>query len=172
VEFEFCKHLIDTSSRQPNVLGEVLTAGYDARLTIGRESHGLGSVEFRILKCGDANQAIHQGRRQIFLFDVDKIGHHHTDCRWQWICNSSVFPLARWAPKPGNLVPSFFGKAQVHSDRVSARRYFLNRASQHTRRDSLNQLQEFPLVAMRLEEFVQEHAVALLSGSFLEWQSY
>jgi len=25
---------------------------------------------------------------------------------------------------------------------------------------------------MRLEEFIQEYAVALLSGAFLEWQSY
>ena len=84
VEFEYGKHLIDTRSRKPNVLGEVLTAGYDARLPIGRESHGLGSVEFRILKGSDANQAIQHGRRQIFLFDVDKIAHDHADCRWQW----------------------------------------------------------------------------------------
>src|SRR6266852_4864318 len=67
MKFEYGKHLIDTPSRKPNVLGEVLTAGYDARLTIGRESNGLGPVEFRILKGGDANQAIQHGRRQIFL---------------------------------------------------------------------------------------------------------
>jgi hypothetical protein len=38
--------------------------------------------------------------------------------------------------------------------------------------DSLNRLQESPLVDMRLEEFIQEYAVALISGAFLEWQSY
>jgi hypothetical protein len=53
------------------------------------------------------------------------------------LAHPSAFEMGSTAREPR---PPFFGKAKMHSNRVSAGRYFLNHASQHLRRDSLNQL--------------------------------
>ncbi len=56
--------------RQPDMLWEVLTAGYDPGLAERGKTHRLSLVELGILKCGQTQQSIQHCGRQAFLLDV------------------------------------------------------------------------------------------------------
>ena len=147
----------------------ILGAGDDARLVVGRQAHGLRPVELRILKGGQADQAIAQRRRQILLGDVDLVAEHQ-------------FQLSGRAPAMGGSFRRRDGGA-VHgassSSSSNASRTPTTRprrsASRAKRlglcaRDLPDGGQERPLVGVGLELLVQKDAVAGRSWLLLQRQ--
>src|SRR6266699_5370863 len=72
--FEQLHYLGQTPTRQSNVVGEILAARDYSRLIECGKPHCLGLIEFRILKCGQAEQAVQHRRRQPILLYIQKVG--------------------------------------------------------------------------------------------------
>ena len=64
----------EAASWQRNMHLQQLCAGNDSWLSKCRQPHGLGRVEFRVLKRGQADKAVHQARGQSLTRDVELIG--------------------------------------------------------------------------------------------------
>jgi hypothetical protein len=81
------KHLanvIQTATRQPDVMREILCARDDARLVVRRQPHRLRFVELWILKGSQPKQAVSKARVQVLFGDVDLIAKDDFNRRWQF----------------------------------------------------------------------------------------
>ena len=81
--FEQLHYLGQTPTRQSNVVGEILAARDYSRLIECGKPHCLGLIEFRILKCGQAEQAVQHRRRQPILLDMQKVGANDLNLGWK-----------------------------------------------------------------------------------------
>lgn len=52
------EYFLQQAPRQRDMMNQVLSASDDAEFAKGRESHRLGLIKLRILKCSQAHQAI------------------------------------------------------------------------------------------------------------------
>src|SRR5260370_10443696 len=138
--FENTDYLFHATSWKANVLGEDFTAGYDPRLTVGREPHRLSFVKFGVLKSCDANQAIYHSGRQALFLDIYKIAHHHTNIRRQRTGDLPFLSFPRWAPEPWCLALVFIGQMEVHSDGIPLGIYRVSYSSELIDWHSLNGL--------------------------------
>lgn len=68
--------IVETASRQADVMRMIFGTGDDARLAVGGQAHRLRLVELRILKRRQAKQPVPQCRMQPFLGDVDLIAEY------------------------------------------------------------------------------------------------
>ena len=66
-------HLLQQPTRQGDMMGQILGTSDHPRFAKGRKAHRLSAVKLRILKRGQANQAIQKHIRQVFLFDVNPV---------------------------------------------------------------------------------------------------
>src|SRR5271169_3904727 len=71
--FKQLHYLRQTPTRQSDVVSEILAARDYSRLIECGKPHCLGLIEFRILKCGQAEQTVQHRRRQPILLDIQKV---------------------------------------------------------------------------------------------------
>ena len=70
---------VQTTTREQDAIGRLVSATDDSRRVVGRHPHRLGFAEFRILKCRDTDQIVSQWRRQFPLVDVNLICQRDAD---------------------------------------------------------------------------------------------
>jgi hypothetical protein len=97
----------ETTARETKVLTVILRTGNDPRFVVGRQTHRLGAIEFRILKCGEPDQAIPQCRWQVLFGDVHLIGQHQFKLGWQWIGDRRFLATTRRWCGPGEVIVAF-----------------------------------------------------------------
>src|SRR6266576_4507871 len=71
--FKQLHYLGQTSTRQSNVVGDILAARDYSRLVKCGKPHRLCLIEFRILKCGQPEQTVQHRRRQPVLLDIQEV---------------------------------------------------------------------------------------------------
>src|SRR6516164_10583659 len=67
-------HLIETAAWQREMARTILCTLDDSRFIVGRQSHRLRPIKFRVLKRGQAQQTIAKRRREAFPSNIDFIG--------------------------------------------------------------------------------------------------
>lgn len=72
-------HLVQTAARQADMTRMQLRAGNDPRLAEGRQAHGLGAIELRILESSQPNEPRHHGGGQAGACDIGLIREHDLD---------------------------------------------------------------------------------------------
>src|ERR1700693_6058934 len=81
--FKKLRYLGQAPTRQSNVVGEILAARDYSRLVECGKAHCLGLIEFRILKCGQAEQTIQHRRGQPILLDIQKVCANDLNLGWK-----------------------------------------------------------------------------------------
>lgn len=147
----------------------VLGAGDDPRLVERRQAHGLRFVELRILKRGDAKQAVPETGEQPLLGDIELIAVDDFQRRRQRSDDRRIFAVTRGRCRPRLIVDIFWWK-QPHTQNPAAPfrvlRDLLNVGAAHPGHTR----EKRPLIGPWRERVIEEHAVALLPCSLLQGQ--
>ncbi|MCY4377090.1 MAG: hypothetical protein OXC31_25310 [Spirochaetaceae bacterium] len=143
----------------------VLNASNVARV---RKAHRLVAVELGILKCGQASEPVDQGGRETVPVDVHLIAHHDLDRLRQRVADGNVRLSPGRRRQPRRLV--LVHHRQSYAEYAAAPARFLGHVADLDRCQTPDRGQVPPLVGMRLEVVVQEHAVAGLARRVLQRQ--
>ena len=160
--------LIEASARQGHVVRQQFGAADDAGSAEGRQAHRLVAVELGILECGQTGEPVDQGGRETAPVDVHLIAQHDLDRLRQQAADGNIRLSPRRRRQPRRLV--LIHDRQSYAEYATAPARFLGHVADLDRRHAPDRGQEPPLVGMRLEVVVQEHAVARLAWRVLQRQ--
>ena len=136
---------------------------------MGGQPHRLRLVELRILKGGDAEQAISQGWREILSGNIDLVPLYERQAARQFACNRGLFPAARWRRRPG-LGLIFLGEWKPDANHIP-RAFGVAYEVLDLRTASLpNRGEKRPLIGVGIEIVIEEQAVTPLTRLLLQGQ--
>ncbi len=161
--------LLQASSWQPDVMRMVLGARYNPRLVVGRQTHRLGLVELRILKCRQSKQAGSEPRVQAVLGDVDLIAEYEFQPFRHSLDERTVLATSGRRCRP-RFIEALLLRWQPHAENSATSFSLRDDALDILDAELVNTCEERPLIGPGLEVFINEGAVALFARPLLQRQ--
>ncbi len=159
--------VFQTAAWKGDVRGIVFGAGDDAGFVVGGQAHGLGAVEFGILKCGEADEAVAEGGRKIGFRDVDLVGENDVEGGRDGPGDGGLGGAAGGGHGPGGEGEVFVGREAHGEDAVFS--FGLGDEVVDLRASDFWEAGEVrPLVGVGTEVVIEEEGVTVFAGGFLE----
>jgi hypothetical protein len=156
---------IEAAARQRDMVRETLGAADHPGLVPHRKAHRLRLVELGVLEGRKPDQAVRQRLRKLRLVEVQKVRHDHGQRGW----HRAGQPLCReGSALPGLALILVVDERNVQ--RMAAAGRTQDRWIDVARRHGLHRRQKAPLVGVRLQGIVHEHAAAVLARHLLQRQ--
>ena len=169
---ESCKRfhdVIQAPSWQREMLRMILGARNDSWLVESRQAHGLRSVEFGILKCGQTQQSVAQPGHELVFGDIDLVSEDYLKIVRKRPGDKRFLSATRWGCRPG-IVIILIRQGHAHPDNPSLGFRVAHQSLDLRPAHSPRCGQERPLIGVRSECFVKKNSVAALPGQLLEGQ--